>query len=504
MYKVIIVNSDNAEAKSLSDMISDEFSVEGMFSKAEDALAYLKTSRTDIVIIDISCGISEISKIISCGCEILMLCAYRDLKLAKAASDAGVNYYLLKPVRFDEFSYAMSSVKLELDRRNISRLQSVSSLDFNQFLPILREQFFSSVTNGEISSRQELREKATELSMEQSICGMPCALIEVHITDYHNYITNKWKYGRETLYTAVKNLLSDNEQFSFQMTKARGEKMQFVVLPSKHVSAKTLGDSLRHYTNKCTRTAFELFGMILFIEAKRYFSSLFEMMEFSCKNRSEENTEPEYSGNAERLVTSLKMRDTANGEKIIDEYKSSLGEISPENTATFLFNVLNIVCDKLFSEDTHAEEMRKKNEAAFLKQSQDNDELFENAKHLLSEYVACLKKEALRSDEIVIKKAKKYIHDNCGEDISLSEVAQSVYLNPVYFSRMFKAKTGENFSSYLFRVRMKTAAELLESGVSSISKVAKAAGYKNTKYFSRLFKKYSGFTPRDYLYMHMS
>jgi len=162
------------------------------------------------------------------------------------------------------------------------------------------------------------------------------------------------------------------------------------------------------------------------------------------------------------------------------------------------------VCDKLFSEDTHAEEMRKKNEAAFLKQSQDNDELFENAKHLLSEYVACLKKEALRSDEIVIKKAKKYIHDNCGEDISLSEVAQSVYLNPVYFSRMFKAKTGENFSSYLFRVRMKTAAELLESGVSSISKVAKAAGYKNTKYFSRLFKKYSGFTPRDYLYMHMS
>jgi len=337
MYKVIIVNSDNAEAKSLSDMISDEFSVEGMFSKAEDALAYLKTSRTDIVIIDISCGISEISKIISCGCEILMLCAYRDLKLAKAASDAGVNYYLLKPVRFDEFSYAMSSVKLELDRRNISRLQSVSSLDFNQFLPILREQFFSSVTNGEISSRQELREKATELSMEQSICGMPCALIEVHITDYHNYITNKWKYGRETLYTAVKNLLSDNEQFSFQMTKARGEKMQFVVLPSKHVSAKTLGDSLRHYTNKCTRTAFELFGMILFIEAKRYFSSLFEMMEFSCKNRSEENTEPEYSGNAERLVTSLKMRDTANGEKIIDEYKSSLGEISPENTATFLY-----------------------------------------------------------------------------------------------------------------------------------------------------------------------
>lgn len=502
MYKIIIVDNDASEAKALSGMIGDDFSVEGIFHAADEALAFLHSGSADIAITDTNADISEISKMISAGCEILMLCGYRELKLAKAASDAGVSYYLLKPVRFDEFSYAISSVRLELDRRNISRLQSISSLDFDQFLPILREQFFSAVANGRISSRRELREKAAELSMEQTICGMPCALIEVHITEYHDYITNKWKYGRETLYTAVKNLLSDNEQFTFQMIKARGGTMSFVVLPSKHISPKTLGDSLRHYTNKCTRAAFELFGMLLFIDTKRFFSSLFEMMEFSYRNRGEKIGEPAYSDSAERLISSIKMQNLAEGERIIDEYKKALKENSPENTATFLFNVLNIVCDKLFS-DASANEMHKKTEAAFIKQPTENSELFDMTKGLISEYAACLKKTALRSDDLVISKAKKFIKENCSKDISLSDVADTVYLNPVYFSRMFKDKTGENFSAYLFRVRMKTAAELLERGVSSVNRVARAAGYKNTKYFSRLFKKYSGCAPRDYLYMHM-
>lgn len=504
MYNIIIINQDISEANALSGMVGDDFSVKGIFSAADDALNFMKSTQADVVITDMAVNINEISKMISAGSEVLMLCGYKELDFAREASDAGVSYYLLKPVRFDEFSYALSSVKLSLDKRNISRLHNIGSLDFEQFIPILREQFFSAVANGKITSRQELRKKASELSMEQSICGMPCALAEVHITKYHNYVTNKWKYGRETLYTAVKNLLSDTDHFYFQMIKTYGGTMSFVVLPSKHLSPKTLGDSLRHYTNKCTRTAFELFGMLLFIDTKKIFSSLFEMMEFSAKNLPESKSgEAAYSDTAERLIYNLKMYNVQESEMIIDEYRKDIGESSPENTATFLFNVLYIVCDKLFSGVTK-EEMRKKTEAVFLKHPENNSELFGEAKELLSEYVIYLKKNALRSDDIVINKAKKYIKSNCDKDISLSDVAQSVYLNPVYFSRMFKNKTGENFSEYLFRTRMKNAAKLLESGVTSVNKVAKASGYKNTKYFSRLFKKYSGCTPREYLYMHMN
>ena len=207
MYRIIIINNEKSGGESLASMVGSDFIVDGVFDRSYDALAFFREKGADIVITDMSVDTDAVSEFMSSGAEVLALCSYRDMAEAKELSDMGVSYYLLKPVRFDEFSYALSSVKLSMDRRNISRLQNIDTLDFGQFMPILREQFFAQLANGKISSRQQLREQAAKHSMEQSICGMPCAFTEVHITEYHDYITNKWKYGRETLYTAIKNLL---------------------------------------------------------------------------------------------------------------------------------------------------------------------------------------------------------------------------------------------------------------------------------------------------------
>ena len=169
MYRIIIINNNKSEADSLSSMVGPEFSVAGIFDTAGDALDFFSKESVDIVITDVTDDTEAVSRLISTGAEVLALCSYRDIPRAKYLSDIGVSYYLLKPVRFDEFAYALSSVKLSLDKRNISRLQNIETLDFGQFMPVLREQFFASVANGRISSRQELREQAAKHSMEQSI-----------------------------------------------------------------------------------------------------------------------------------------------------------------------------------------------------------------------------------------------------------------------------------------------------------------------------------------------
>ena len=169
MYRIIIINSDKAEGKSLSAMVGSEFSVAGVFDNCDDAMRFFRENGADILITDASGDVDAVSEFMSSGAEVLVLCSYRDMTQARELSDMGVSYYLLKPVRFDEFSYALSSVKLALDRRNISRLQNIETLDFGQFMPILREQFFAKVANGKISSRQMLREQAAKHSMEQSI-----------------------------------------------------------------------------------------------------------------------------------------------------------------------------------------------------------------------------------------------------------------------------------------------------------------------------------------------
>lgn len=502
MYRIIIINSNKAEGESLSVMVGSEFSVAGVFDNCSAALDFFRENGADIIITDVTGEADAVSVFMSSGAEVLALCSYRDMAEAKALSDIGVSYYLLKPVRFDEFSYALSSVKLALDRRNISRLQDIETLDFGQFLPILREQFFAEVANGKISSRQMLREQAAKHSMEQSICGMPCTFTEVHITEYHNYITNKWKYGRETLYTAIKNLLSDTTEFSFQLIKTSGSVMSFVVVPTKHISIRTLEDSLRLYIMKSTRQAFEMFGLVLFIDNKKFFPSLFDMMEYTSGEKRDSESSGEYANKIYKLSESLKLYRTEEARGILREFSELPSGSSAENAAGFLLNIMFIVCDSLFTGDVLLE-MRKKTEDAIIRPGLSYNELLQSAGGLISDFVACLKKNSKRSDDIVISKAKQFIKENCTKDISLGDVAEYVYLSPVYLSRMFKQKTGENFSDYILRIRMERAAELLAAGGAKVKDVASEVGFKNVKYFSRLFKKFTGCSPREYGYIYL-
>ena len=96
-----------------------------------------------------------------------------------------------------------------------------------------------------------------------------------------------------------------------------------------------------------------------------------------------------------------------------------------------------------------------------------------------------------------IAKAAARIHKNYERDLSLEEVAEAVNLSPTYFSKLFKAETGENFIDYLTKHRMTAAGKLLLSGVS-VKEVSYRVGYNSPNYFSKLFKKHFGVSPSDY------
>ncbi len=102
------------------------------------------------------------------------------------------------------------------------------------------------------------------------------------------------------------------------------------------------------------------------------------------------------------------------------------------------------------------------------------------------------------SSSTIITMAKEYIEQNYAKDISLEDVANHVFLSAVYLSKLFKQKTGENFSDYLIEVRMNNAIKLLKDRKLKIHEISELVGYKSDKYFIRLFKKYTGSTPKEY------
>ena len=98
----------------------------------------------------------------------------------------------------------------------------------------------------------------------------------------------------------------------------------------------------------------------------------------------------------------------------------------------------------------------------------------------------------------LINKAKEYINNHYNEDITLSDVANYVFLSPAYFSRLFKKHGNENFSDYLMRVRIYKAAYLLENTSMKVYSVAEKVGFKTLKYFYKNFKEKTGVSPSEY------
>ncbi len=97
-----------------------------------------------------------------------------------------------------------------------------------------------------------------------------------------------------------------------------------------------------------------------------------------------------------------------------------------------------------------------------------------------------------------IAKAKLYISQHLAEDLSVASIAESLYITPNYFSRLFKKVCGEGCNEYIVRQRIDMAKSLLETTNQKTGKVALLVGYRDTNYFSLAFKKHTGTSPTEY------
>jgi len=101
-------------------------------------------------------------------------------------------------------------------------------------------------------------------------------------------------------------------------------------------------------------------------------------------------------------------------------------------------------------------------------------------------------------NEGAIEVALQYIRTHYHEDLSLEKVASVVYLNPAYFSQLFKQKTGQGFKEYIIQLRLERAKELLQDPYLKIADIAERVGYQDMRHFTQVFRKKHALTPTEY------
>jgi AraC-like DNA-binding protein len=99
---------------------------------------------------------------------------------------------------------------------------------------------------------------------------------------------------------------------------------------------------------------------------------------------------------------------------------------------------------------------------------------------------------------VVMKKALKYINAHYTEEITLDDVASSVFLSSTYFSKLFSEEMGCRFTAYLNKVRIEKSKLLLKSTNIALVDIAGLVGYEDQSYFTKVFKRVSGVSPGKY------
>jgi len=97
-----------------------------------------------------------------------------------------------------------------------------------------------------------------------------------------------------------------------------------------------------------------------------------------------------------------------------------------------------------------------------------------------------------------VEVALQYIQGNFQTDLSLEKVAAIVYLNPIYFSQLFKQKTGHGFKEHVTQLRLERAMQLLRESELKIADISERVGYPDMRHFSQIFRKKNGMTPSEY------
>ncbi|GHT96992.1 hypothetical protein FACS1894142_0310 [Spirochaetia bacterium] len=222
------------------------------------------------------------------------------------------------------------------------------------------------------------------------------------------------------------------------------------------------------------------------------------------KNQYPQGEAPGYPLDKERLLlASLRRGDYETGRKILNELLGILFFSNPDHFRFIQFRAIELVVllsrAAVVPGNTEAAIIETNNR--YLKRIQQVQTIEEltDVLHIVVENMAgqIFSFQGIRH-ATALRKAERFIDTHYTRKISLREIARVSGLSASYFSTIFRDEMGENFSSYLNRLRVERACRMLTETDTTLSEIASICGFEDQSWFSKIFKSYTGLSPGKY------
>ncbi len=116
----------------------------------------------------------------------------------------------------------------------------------------------------------------------------------------------------------------------------------------------------------------------------------------------------------------------------------------------------------------------------------------------LFRHTALTNSHNIRKSNKLVGDIQSYIQENCGAQISISDIADRYFVSKFYLSHIFKEQTGLSPRQFLTFTRLSKAYNLLHEPDLSVSEVAQKCGFTSTSYMIKKFGEQYNISPNKF------
>lgn len=513
MYRLLIVDDEQAICEGLKEVLPwEEYGIEicGFASDGGEALTKIEMLKPQIVMTDIRMphmdGLALLEEIKNRGlnCRVIVLSGFHDYDLVRKAMKLGAVDYILKPSDREELAQVISELIDNMENEVLEQFQGRETLE------IVRNNILNRLIRNKITPT-EVRNKDKILKMELNGPDFQ-VLTAIMVNDAEE---ESWKLFQA--YTELSEILKNlREAIVFLGTNnrihlilqnkpldsfLRSEIRKWQIRVKENADTELVVgvgnqvNSLRNVSQSYRNSLKALeYRFVLGDERILYY----EDIELSFKNARD------FTG-----IDTEKVKEwmaCGRVDKVCKQISDFYREVSEKQIVVSADVMRNVGIDVVM---TAFEWMQKANpqnleftreKEQVLKKiwmAQHINELEESVLNCLHWCEETVKEEKNQYSPLVSEALKLLTENFRNPDLSLQYMADKLKVNTAYLGRVFKKETGDSFTEYLNRIRVKDAVRLLQTTNYKGAKISELVGFSNYNYFYIVFKKILGKRPME-------
>jgi len=491
--------------KTIIDWSKLGFQVCGEAVNGEDCLQKMLSLHPDLVLLDIrmpkmhGLECAQAARAKGWNGNIIILSGYSDFQYAQSAIRCGVESYLLKPIDEDELIESVNRIKEKIEHQhrqsqsmNLCRDKARNAV----FLDILTGKVVFEGTSPHFDLQTAdlyglgLNADCYQIVMPEkktnpAVITSPSLLMLTKLIQRGSQMVEYINAHEKTVY-----LLKGNDiirKFEKELQQAPGTDLFFavgrVVLTPNDISL-----------------SFQDAEMIF---AKKFFcdrdQSFIRYQDTQKESTSCSISDANIQDYVKKLYSCLQAGNSEAVCKMLEELQTLLNEMDalPDYVTNLLINIYIQVKHTVFENYSNLN-LDIEKDADIISTIYKMQRLYKAMDYLKDGLLQMANAIDGVEGNRVFDKMKYYIEKNYFRNLKLEMLAKSFGYNSAYLGKLFKNQIGESFNSYLDRVRIEKAKELLGQDNLKVYAISEKVGYDNVDYFCIKFHRYVGQSPSNY------